>query len=258
MCPCAAKRQPRWRPSVGTGDPAGHSGAACTGARTMRHRYAKEACQLARVDELPAYAHARPARKVRRYHDAPLAAPARLLRRPAPPSLATLHGRTQVSKGCRVTGIQGIRTGRFASADSRASCGHGERRPRIWPSGPLAVRAGFRVDLDNGPPGTFSGSSSPESPEFCGIPAESRPSRHLDISLVHRLRQTGSRTGSGRAMPADHQPSGRSSGSGTISTAAARINGSLRHGQNVLVILDKVCGTSGSRPRERAARAMAG
>jgi hypothetical protein len=135
MCPCAAKRQPRWRPSVGTGDPAGHSGAACTGARTMRHRYAKEACQLARVDELPAYAHARPARKVRRYHDAPLAAPARLLRRPAPPSLATLHGRTQVSKGCRVTGIQGIRTGRFASADSRASCGHGERRPRIRPSG---------------------------------------------------------------------------------------------------------------------------
>jgi hypothetical protein len=127
--------KPRWRPSVGAGDPAGHSGAACTGARTMRHRYAKEACQLARVDELPAYAHARPARKVRRYHDAPLAAPARLLRRPAPPSLATLHGRTQVSKGCRVTGIQGIRTGRFASADSRASCGHGERRPRIRPSG---------------------------------------------------------------------------------------------------------------------------
>jgi hypothetical protein len=95
----------------------------------------RKLAQLARVDELPAYAHARPARKVRRYHDAPLAAPARLLRRPAPPSLATLHGRTQVSKGCRVTGIQGIRTGRFASADSRASCGHGERRPRIRPSG---------------------------------------------------------------------------------------------------------------------------
>ncbi len=213
-----------------------------------------ELAQLAKVGGLPAPAHARLARKVRRYHDAPVAAPARLLRRPAPPSLPTLDGRTWVSKGCRVTGSK-IGTGQFASADSRGSSRLGKG---AHGSGPWVVRSGFRVDLDNGLSGRFLGSSSPKSPEFRGV----RPGLGLRTTWISALCVGSDKQAVGQeAIPRCQRVTSRQADRpelGTISTAAALIDGSLRHGQNVLVILDKVCGTSGSRPRERAARAMAG